>query len=374
MARQPRAPAGTPRGGQFAPAVHPEADVGLSAEAPTGRPSWRADNADAFQQTIATAARQMGLWPIAVEKDYWVCQALRGIESTHPGEVVFKGGTSLEKIRLIHRFSEDLDLLVIGEYPSGHAAERALKSMCAAAQEAVPGSQSEKVRSGGRPGTLHRAVRLHLPHLGASAPSTALADPGSILIELGQSGGPRPVTRRTVTSLLGRQLADAGAPIENFEDLAGFEVDVLHPGRTLLEKLLRANNYAGDPARREELDSAARIGRQFYDVWALLGDDDTLALLGDRERADAVLTDCMRVSLSFRPDLAPPAGGFAASVVFDSEGPLAQELRSEHDKAMAGLYYGPGDPPTFDDVIARVREHADLLNLTPDLKQTAQPD
>jgi hypothetical protein len=44
--------------------------------------------------------------------------------------------------------------------------------------------------------------------------------------------------------ILARQLAAADIPIETFADLAPFEVLMLHPGRTPLEKLLRVNNMA----------------------------------------------------------------------------------------------------------------------------------
>jgi len=77
-----------------------------------------------FAATISVAAEQPGVLPLAVEKDYWVCEALRAINASHPGQIVFKGGTSLEKLRIIRRFSEDLDLLVVGAYPSHRAAER----------------------------------------------------------------------------------------------------------------------------------------------------------------------------------------------------------------------------------------------------------
>ena len=79
---------------------------------------WREDTRDIFDQTIAAAAEHLSLPQLAVEKDYWVCQALRAIEEHAPRETIFKGGTSLEKQRLIERFSEDIDLLVIGVYDS----------------------------------------------------------------------------------------------------------------------------------------------------------------------------------------------------------------------------------------------------------------
>ena len=58
-----------------------------------------------------------------VEKDFWVTEVLRGVahESAETGvSAVFKGGTSLSKAyRLIARFSEDVDVIVItpgGQY------------------------------------------------------------------------------------------------------------------------------------------------------------------------------------------------------------------------------------------------------------------
>jgi Nucleotidyl transferase AbiEii toxin, Type IV TA system len=189
--------------------------------------AWREENRDIFAQTIAAAAEQLSVPQLAVEKDYWVCQALRAIEEPAPGETIFKGGTSLEKQRLIERFSEDIDLLVVGAYDSRRAIERALKGRCIAAQNALPGSVAEKRTSGGKPGSMHRSVYLSAP-LSQQPSSSAIADPGGILVELGQSGGDHPADRRPVTSILARQLVAADVPIEVFADLAPFEVLMLH--------------------------------------------------------------------------------------------------------------------------------------------------
>ncbi|MEZ5161741.1 MAG: hypothetical protein R2709_13970 [Marmoricola sp.] len=82
----------------------------------TTLPSWRASDPDGFADVVMSAAQQLGVHPLAVE-DYWACEALRAITVAHPGEVVFKGGTSLEKLRIIRRFS-NLDLLAVGKYGS----------------------------------------------------------------------------------------------------------------------------------------------------------------------------------------------------------------------------------------------------------------
>ena len=326
----------------------------------TSTPTWRDAEPEQFAATVLAAAEQLGVLPLAVEKDYWACEALRAITIGHRGEVVFKGGTSLEKLRIIRRFSEDLDLLVVGDYESNRAAQGALKSMIQAAAGATHGETSGG-QSGGKPGIFHRSAYLS-PPLTNSAQPGAIADASAILIELGQSGGPNPHDERTVTSLLSRQLDAAGFEVSPWSDLAGFDVAVLHPGRTLVEKLLRINNLAVDPTAQDGAHGWPGIGRQFYDVWALLGTTEVLDFLGDKPLVADVLASCYRISHAFTPDRPVPQGGFAASPAFDSSRPLTDRLRTEHEAAMDGLYYGTDGPPSFDDVLNRVQEHRALLD------------
>ena len=61
------------------------------------------------------AAARMGLPPHAIEKDFWVCWTLKRLFSLESlkDHLLFKGGTSLSKAyRLIHRFSEDIDISI----------------------------------------------------------------------------------------------------------------------------------------------------------------------------------------------------------------------------------------------------------------------
>jgi hypothetical protein len=327
----------------------------------TSASTWRDAEPEQFAATILVAAEQLGVLPLAVEKDYWVCEALRAITSSHPGEVVFKGGTGLEKLRIIRRFSEDLDLLVVGDYGSNRAAKQALKSMVdAAASGTISGPTGGG--SGGKPGSFHRSAYL-APPMAHSAVPGAIADASAILIELGQSGGPNPHETQRVESLVGRQLNAAGFDTSAWSDLAALEVAVLHPGRTLIEKLLRINNFANDPNIQAGTHGWSRIGRQFYDVWALLGQQDVLDLLADRSTTGEILTSCFEISLAFVPDKPLPPGGFAACTAFDPDGPLADRLRTEHEVAMRDLYYGTEEPPTFDDVLERVRASRELLDV-----------
>lgn len=61
-----------------------------------------------------TAVRFPFLSEAAIEKDFWVCWILKQLFSSPLKEmIIFKGGTSLSKVfHLIHRFSEDIDLIL----------------------------------------------------------------------------------------------------------------------------------------------------------------------------------------------------------------------------------------------------------------------
>lgn len=117
------------------------------------------------------------------------------------------------------------------------------------------------------------------------------------------------------------------------------------------------------PPSRPRIHGWSRIGRQFYDVWALLGRQDVLDLLADRSTTGEILTSCFEISLAFVPDKPLPPGGFAACTAFDPDGPLAGRLRTEHEVAMRDLYYGTEEPPSFDDVLERVQVSRELLDI-----------
>lgn len=64
---------------------------------------------------IEEAASRRDLTPTIIEKDFWVCWTLRRLMDCEElsGHLMFKGGTSLSKAYdIIHRFSEDIDLVI----------------------------------------------------------------------------------------------------------------------------------------------------------------------------------------------------------------------------------------------------------------------
>ena len=72
-------------------------------------------NKQLFQEAVIAASQRFDIPQLYIEKDYWVTLALYEIfHSAIASEAVFKGGTALAKcLKLIERFSEDIDIVVL---------------------------------------------------------------------------------------------------------------------------------------------------------------------------------------------------------------------------------------------------------------------
>jgi hypothetical protein len=306
-----------------------------------------------FPAELAGAAERLGIPVLAIEKDYWVARALRGMAKGHPDGFIFKGGTSLTKGWGIgHRFSEDIDILVIDrpDPDSVKGREKILKAICATAAEAC-GTTAERLLSGRGE---HRTVTVDY--------DAHFAGDGSLLdhirLELGYSGGPAPTGVRTLTPLVTDALAAEGVDVFAHPDLRPFDVTCLHPGRTLIEKIMIVNSKIGPTTTREELVSE-RIARHFYDVHELLGDERVLELLSDRPTFDAIVHEHLRVSEAFGGSAPRPKGGFSDAYAFNASGDLVETLRGAYEEGIAPLYYGPeADRPTWQQVVDRVHANA----------------
>jgi len=303
-----------------------------------------------FQPTIEAAAERLGITATAVEKDYWVTQALRVLADVFPNDFVFKGGTSLSKgYGLIERFSEDIDLLVIQGTRGKGAVDRLMKDMGTAVASTMGTTpQSEHAERG-----VHRTYRIAYP---TERPQTTAIEP-SVLLEMGVRGGTQPSRRVEIRTLLGDALHDAGTDVSGFADLERFAVRVLHPGRTLLEKLYAIHAEAvrleADPAKA----ATPRVGRHFYDVSRLFADDEVASFLADDTTVETVLEEIEQVSREHFATVAGerrPAGGFAHSPAFDLSSDVSNRLRVAYESDMEDLYYGEAPPPTWEQICGQV--------------------
>jgi hypothetical protein len=247
------------------------------------------------------AGQVLGLDAASIEKDFWVCWALRELFAlpdigTH---LTFKGGTSLSKgWKLIERFSEDIDVVIDRAFlgfgrdlspesaPSNKQRDLRLENLKAGCQrmiqDALAPSLERRIRekvaaSDWRleedPGDPDRQTLLF------SYP--AAIDPGSYIrpvvkIELGARSDTDPSELPTIQPYIAEALPGL------IEEPA-FEVRTLAPERTFWEKvsLLHEEGYrAGDKG------PPARFARHYYDLWCLIR-----AGVADRARSNAGLFD-----------------------------------------------------------------------------------
>ena len=311
-----------------------------------------------FGSTLDAAAEILGISPTAIEKDYWVTQVLRVLADEFQDDFIFKGGTSLSKgFGIIERFSEDVDVLVLTRDRGRGAVDKVMKTMSLRAAAGIGGAATGVAAETGR----HRAYRL-------SYPATRLATPliaTNVLLEMGCRGGPHPHEPVAIGSLLGTALGDAGVDVTDFEDLTPCVVAVLHPGRTLLEKLAHVHAMALRLDGDEDVVPPARSGRHFYDIYQLLGDARVVDLLSERDEVTQIIASIDAITQQFfggtQGDLSRPPRGYASSPAFTPGSSVSERLQLSYESTMPDLYFGVGPVPTWTDVLDRVREYAALL-------------
>jgi hypothetical protein len=313
-----------------------------------------------FGAAIANAARDLGdLDPSFVEKDYWVTQVLRVLHTSFANGFTFKGGTSLSKgYRIIERFSEDVDILVVPlAGASNQDADDHLLAITGAVSTALQ-LEWEEARAPGRGKDGSRGDLLRYePRVDAGV--RIGIGPGAVLLETGYGGGDEPAEMVTITPLI---CEGVGLDPEEHDDTRAFRVRALQPRRTLIEKLFAVHHFA---TQFEEGNvPEARLGRHFYDIHKLLEHRPTLDQLGkERHDFERIVGEVERLSrIQFGGTTPRPDGGFADSPAFAParETDLRRWLEQKYEEALQ-LLPRAARPPSFGDIMKRVHELREIL-------------
>lgn len=312
-----------------------------------------------FGEAIRAASRELGLHAQFVEKDYWVTETLRVLSSRYSGHFTFKGGTSLSKgYRLIERFSEDIDILVVanaGDTMARHEAKLLEMS------RVVAGDLGLSLIEDSKPGRGWSASRKDLLTYEAKVPKaieTGL-DEGGVLLETGFAGGEEPAEMVTITALLWDGL---NLDPTHYEDGQPFEVRALEPVRTCLEKVCGMHHLATRMLEKPDLE-VPRAGRHYWDIDRLLQDRQIRRRLEDREGFEGLVADVERVSKRHFEGCTPrPENGFAESPAFDPPDAIRSHLSTLYDAASVLLpTTTEGKWPSFGTVLKRIGRSAELL-------------
>ena len=254
---------------------------------------------------LRTVAARSGRSAVILEKDVWVCWALRTVFSIpdhHP--MAFKGGTSLSKVYgIIDRFSEDVDITL--DYrafnddfdpfaPSasktqikrfGDRLRTRVESYARDVLEPALASESEPFSSRGqhdaRTEVVSEIIRFSYP--------SAVEEPdgylkSEILLEFGGRNVIDPNERH-------RLVPDIAALTPEL-DYPTATVTVLSPTRTFWEK---ATLIHVECHRRRLSDHPARLSRHWFDLACMARHDVGRKALSDR----ALLRDVVRHKIVF---------------------------------------------------------------------------
>ncbi len=220
-----------------------------------------------FRNAIRAAADHYGIAEIFIEKDYWVTFALKQIfnDPTSKDIAVFKGGTSLSKChKIIERFSEDIDLVIITEESDGsNAIKKKLKLVTEAVKEPlvnVPGHLVENKK-----GKIRKLVYSYDKN-GMDGAFGHVRD--EIVVEVSSYGSPHPSSTIEIHSMITGLIASTGnVDLITKYELEPFKVIVLDIERTFCEKVISLVrfSYTENPIK----DLADKV-RHTYDLHQLL--------------------------------------------------------------------------------------------------------
>lgn len=225
-------------------------------------------------------ANEKGMTPFAVEKDWWVSRTLDIIFKMDIAKhLVFKGGTSLSKAwKLIHRFSEDIDLAIDKEFFEGyrgHISISQIKKLRKEAGKYTTGTFFQdlkeaffnkgfydlefKVIDAEDSDQDPRVLEIYYPNVTQSYSDYILP---RVQIEISCRSLREPFLERNFGALVD-ELYQEQSFVEPL-----FSVPTVLPERTFLEKMFLLHEEFHRPVDKIRVD---RLSRHLYDIYQLSG-------------------------------------------------------------------------------------------------------
>lgn len=320
-----------------------------------------------FDRLAGIAAGNIGLLPELTLKDYWVTRILRAVatEESLRQQVIFKGGTSLSKgWQIIDRFSEDVDLLVTGpdfsDPPGTKAREKAFKAIRARIEQETPLRLPDMATMPAEDrnffysrGPYHCNIRYPLPgrKIDRTSPFTDF-----VLIEMGFRGGPHPHLPVTLNSFVGETILSLDearrSELADYEpDYVAFELELLDPSRTFVEKLL-----ATHCALAAGVDQVRT--RHFYDLASLFQKRDDVRAFLQSDQFPALVKDAVRITNEYFDADIDPNLSLADSPALNLT-PEQIELLARHYQSERNFYFK--GQPSFADLMQTMSQIRETL-------------
>ncbi len=305
------------------------------------------ENEQLFRQAVQVTAERMGILDIYIEKDYWVCYALKLIfDSAIKDEAIFKGGTALSKCyKFIERFSEDIDLVVIRrEEETGNQLKTKLKKITK--EITAPFVEVEMEGITNKMGMI-RKIAYNYPKI-FKGNYGQVRD--AIIIEATWLGYFEPYTKRVLnTYIFDMMNATNQTTLAEEYNLLPFEALVLDSRRTLCEKIMSLVRFSH--TEKPIIDLNAKI-RHVYDIHQLLKDETVQAFF----HSDAFDTMLLKVAsddvISFKNNNEWLKYHPKEALIFKSPEETWNQLKDTYQNDFKFLVYG--ELPDESDILTTI--------------------
>lgn len=327
---------------------------------PTTSGPARALPMDIQRELMSCAVSNSALQPAQIVKDYWLHAALHRLAVRNIGgdtttiigrgrwrrpkpttfDVVFGGGTALvSQWNLAERFSEDIDLLVIGKTDMTGSDRLRQASIWVANVCADAIAEPE---DGGRQASAHSPHPLHVESFAEREGRVDYAK-----VDVTDSDAEmNPWTHRPVMSLMGRYATDDMR--REFPELGGFSLPSLHFAITIGNKM-RANI---DNVDRGRIDKLRERARDLFDIASVAADSDARGAIIDHSRMCAMNAETRSDAVGQR---ALAVTRFPDSAALRSGTPENEALEDGYRYVIDSLAWRPNEAPGFETAVEIAR-------------------
>jgi predicted nucleotidyltransferase component of viral defense system len=306
-------------------------------------------------------ATEKGMTPFAVEKDWWVSRTLEIIfQMPIAKHLVFKGGTSLSKAwKLIHRFSEDVDLAIDRDFFEDYKGDISKTQIGKLRKEAgvyTTGTFFEELKSTflkkeftqlqfkiietGDSDQDPRILEIYYPNIINTTSEYLLP---RVQIEVSCRSLREPFTVKSFGALVDEVYAD-----KDFAEPL-FNVPTVNAERTFLEKLFLLHEEFHRPIDKMRVD---RLSRHLYDVYHLTNAGVAEKAITDKELYETIVAHRYKFSRVGEVDYNLHNPQTLNPI------PIADKLeewKADYAKMKEDMIYEE-DKPSFEQLIANLNE------------------
>lgn len=268
-------------------------------------------------------------------------------------ETIFKGGTALSKcFGLIHRFSEDIDLVVLRhKSETGNQLKTKIKKISKCVSNVLPETAIDGITNkvGMIRKTAHNYPRVFIGHFGQVR--------DIIIVESTWLGNFEPYTTAKVSSFIYEMMLQSNqqALIDKY-GMNPFDVLALNPKRTLCEKIMSLVRFS---QTQEPIADLRNKIRHAYDIHLMLKDDKLNAFFLSDEFETMLLRVANDDIKNFKNNNEWLANHPATTIIFSETTNTWNKIKDIYIGSFSELVFGKLPPET--DVLKTLTIIADRL-------------